>query len=56
MYHVKTPETMLNIAILIGERWKKSQELYSREGDNTSRFERKTVALEHTIQISQIRI
>ena len=21
-YHVKTPETMLNIAILIGERWK----------------------------------
>ena len=29
----------------------KSQELYSREGDNFSRFEGKTVVWEHTIQV-----
>ena len=34
----------------------KSRELYPREGDNTSRFERKIVAWEHIKQISQIRI
>ena len=44
--------TMSNIAVKncfnMGEM-DKSQELYSREGDNSSRFEGKTVPLEHTI-------
>ena len=30
----------------------KSRELYSKEGDNSSRFEGKTVPLEHTISQS----
>ena len=40
---------MSNIALLTGGEMDKSQELYSREGDNSSGFERKTVAWEHTI-------
>ena len=29
----------------------KYQELYSRQGDNSSRFEGKTVAMEHTLSV-----
>ena len=32
----------------------KSRELYSKEGDNSSRFEGKTVPLEHTIQCFRV--
>ena len=48
-YNVKTSENDAKYSSLnIGEM-DKSRELYSKEGDNSSRFEGKTVPWEHTI-------
>ena len=48
-YYVKTSENDIKYTnINIGEM-DKSQELYSKEGDNSSRFEGKTVPWEHAI-------
>ena len=46
----KPQKTMSCIVILISmAEMDKSRELYSKEGDNSSRFEGKTVPWEHTI-------
>ena len=45
----KLQKTMSNIAIFNMGEMDKSRELISKEGDNSSQFEGKTVAWEHTI-------
>ena len=48
-YNLKTSENDVKYSSFnIGEM-DKSRELYSKEGDNSSRFEGKTVPWEHTI-------
>ena len=44
----KTQKTMKNSNFNLGEI-DKSREMYSKEGDNSSQFEGKTVSCEHTI-------
>ena len=46
---MKTSENDTNTAIFNTGEMDKSRELYSKEGDNSSRFEGKTVPWEHTI-------
>ena len=45
---------MSNIAVFNMGEMDKSGELYSREGDNSRRFEGKTVPWEHTIRFHLI--
>ena len=48
-YNVKTSKNDAKYSSLNIEEMDKSRELYSKEGDNSSRFEGKTVPWEHTI-------
>ena len=48
-YHLKTSENDVEHYDFNMGEIDKSQELYSKEGDNSSRFEGKTVPWEHTI-------
>ena len=50
-YNVKSLENDVKYSNFNIEEMDKSQELYSREGNNCSRFEGKTVGWEHTIII-----
>ena len=50
-YNMKTSENDVKYSSFnMGEMYK-YRELYSREGDNSSRFEGKTVPWEHTIHV-----
>ena len=51
-YNVKTSEKDVQYSNFNMGEIDKSRELYSIEGDNSSRFEGKTVVWEHTIQQS----
>ena len=48
-YNVKTAENDVKYSSFNMGEMDKSRELYSKEGDNSSRFEGKTVPWEHTI-------
>ena len=53
-YNVKTSENDVKYSSFNMKEMEKSRELNSREGDNSSRFEGKTVPWEHTIHVHDI--
>ena len=50
-YNMKTSENDVKYSSFNMGEMDKSRELYFREGDNSSRFEEKTVPGEHTISV-----
>ena len=52
-YNVKTSENDVKYSSFNMGEMDKSRELYSKEGDNSSRFEGKTVPREYTIDCSK---
>ena len=52
-YNVKTSENDVKYRSFNMGEMDKSRELYSKEGDNSSRFEGKTVPREHTILVEK---
>ena len=51
-YNVKTSENDVKYSRFNMGEMDKSRELYSKEGDNSSQFEGKTVSWEHTIAMT----
>ena len=51
-YHVKTSENDVQYSNFNMEEMDKFKELYSKEGDNSSQYEGKIVAWEHTYKLN----